>query len=58
MLSVCLGFLWPPDLREEEGEASLANEAGGGGEVEEGGRDGVSAGGEEVGNDEREYVCD
>ena len=58
VLSVCLGSLWPSDLCEEKGEACLANVARCTGKVEERGRDGISACGEEVCDDEREYVCD
>jgi len=58
MLSVCFGSLWPSDVCEEKREAGLANVAGCGCKVDERGRDGVSAGGEEVGDDEGEYVCD
>lgn len=58
MLSVCFGSLWPSDVCEEKGEAGLANVARCGCKVEKRRRDRVSAGWEEVGDDEGEYVCD
>lgn len=57
-MSVCLGSLWPSDFCEEKGETGLANVARSAGKVEERGRDGISALGEEVGDDEGKYVCD